>query len=91
VGPVEIRQREADGEVVTLARVYTRESDGAAMIEPTDKANLTMIESILARAGIVDRIGRPIPRSDGEAYLRALPQSLRGSRLWAEEVSGKGG
>jgi hypothetical protein len=59
-------------------------------VEPTENANLSMIEAVLDRAGVVDRIGRPITRADGDAYVRALPQSLRGSRLWAEEVSGGG-
>ena len=83
---VELRNRLPSGDVETLARIYVSEPGGPARIEPTSAANLPMIESILDRGGVVDRLGRPLRPADGAAYLRALPQSFRGSRLWAEEV-----
>jgi hypothetical protein len=84
---VEIRHRLSDGEVEVLARISAPDAQGAIVIEPTEHANLGMIEDILHRAGVVDRVGRPIPWSMGEAFVRLLPGSLRGSRLWAEEVA----
>lgn len=72
--------------VETLARISVREPRGPAVVEPTTHANHEMVDDILARAEVVDRRGAPIPRNAGETYIRALPQSLRGSRLWAEEV-----
>ena len=83
---VEVRHRLPDGAVEVLASISLPDPDGAIVIEPTEHANLGMVEDILDRAGVVDRMGAPIPRSSGDAFLRALPGSLRGARLWAETV-----
>jgi hypothetical protein len=84
---VEIRHRRPDGAVEILARISAPEAQGPIVVEPTEHANLEMIEDILHRAGAVDGAGRPIPWSMGETFVRLLPGSLRGSRLWAEEVT----
>ena len=88
---VEVRHRLPDGDVESLARISLSDPDGAIVIEPTEHASLGMVEDVLRRAGVVDRLGAPIPWSSGDAFLRALPGSLRGSRLWAEEVVDDGG
>ncbi len=88
---VEIRRRAADGEIEVIARVSVPVAGGAAVIEPLGAGDLDSVMSMLSHVGVVDRRGAELQLSDGELYLHALPQSLRGSRLWAEEVSGDGG
>jgi hypothetical protein len=84
---VEIRHRLPNGDVEVLARVSAASRGVPVVIEPTEHSNLGMIEDILGRAGVVNALGAPISRLAGDDYVRALPGSLRGSRLWAEDVS----
>lgn len=83
---VEIRRRGTDGETEVLARVSVPVMGGAAVIEPVGAADLDSITSMLSHVGVVDRRGSELQLSDGAAYLHALTQSLRGSRLFAAEV-----
>lgn len=83
---VELRRRRADGTPETLARIVVAEPGGPAVIQPADVADQGWLEEFLLSAGVVDARGRVLRPSDGEAYVRALASSFRGSRLWAEEV-----
>ncbi len=81
------RRRPEDASVETLARIYAPDPDGPAVIEPVDPADREWVEFILSSAGVTGSRGRSLSLADGEAYVRALPQSFRGSRLWAEEIA----
>ena len=82
---VEICRRAADGEIEVIARVSVPVA-GCVGIEPLGAGDLDLVMSMLQHVGVVDRRGAELQLSDGERYLHALPQSLRGSRLWAEVV-----
>ena len=80
------RRRPEDGTVETLARIYVPEAGGAAVVEPVRPDERAWVEGLLASGGVIGADGSELHPSDGEAYVRALPSSFRGSRLWAEEV-----
>lgn len=84
---VELRRRDGDGSVEVLARISAPDPNGPAVIEPTENASQAMVEGLLSMAGVVSREGATVSPADGAAYIRALTSSLRGSRLWAEEVA----
>jgi len=84
------RRRPEDAAIETLARISASESGGSAVIEPVDPADRGWVEELLSAAGVIDDAGRELVAADGAAYVRALPHSLRGSRLWAEEVAASG-
>jgi hypothetical protein len=87
VTAVELRRRRPDtAEVETLARFSVPERGGPAVMEPVPPGDQAGIEAILEN-GVLDGLGRRVDPADGDAYLRALLETFRGSRLWAERVS----
>lgn len=77
------RRRPDDGSVEILAAILVRVTGGPAVIEPVKAEDRPWVEAILepGALGPGDRRLRP---EDGEAFIRALPASYRGSRLWVE-------
>jgi hypothetical protein len=84
---VELRRRRPDtAETETIARFTVTEPGGPAVMEPASPEDRLGVEAIVGEA-VADARGRLVDPGDGEAYLRALLETFRGSRLWAERVS----
>ena len=54
-----------------------------AVIEADDPVMLGVVE-LLLEPGITGPAGEDLLLDDGEAFVAALPEALRGSRFWAE-------
>jgi hypothetical protein len=80
-----LRRHPESGEVEVIGRVVAGDTGRPAVIEAGDPAFREMIE-LLLEAGISGPDGRTLRLDDGEAFVAALPEELRGSRLWAELV-----
>ena len=78
-----LRRHPESGEVEVVGRVVAGVPGQRAVIEAGDPAFKEMIE-LLLEPGISGRGGRTLHLEDGEAFVAALPEELRGSRLWAE-------
>jgi hypothetical protein len=79
------RRRPEHGEVELLGRVYAPDPDGPAVILLADPEHGSLVEALLAE-GVIGPAERILHMADGEAFVRALPDGLRGSRFWAERV-----
>jgi hypothetical protein len=83
---VELRRRRPDtAETETIARFTVPDPGGPAVMAPSQPDDRAGIEAILAQ-GVADARGALVSPDDGEAYLAALVETFRGSRLWAEHV-----
>jgi hypothetical protein len=84
---VDLKRRLADtAEVESLARISVPVPGGPAVVEAINAADLPAVE-ILLGDGVPDERGQTLRPEDGEAYVLALLEAFRGSRLWAERVS----
>jgi hypothetical protein len=77
-----LRRHPESGEVEVVARVVA-DPGQPAVIEAADPAFREMVE-LLLEPGISGPGGRTLRLEDGESFVAALPEELRGSRLWAE-------
>jgi hypothetical protein len=88
VKTVEIKRRNPQtAEVETLARVWVAEPGGPATFEAADPAHAEGIAALLD-TGVPGPGGTVLRPADGAAFVAALPQGLRGSRLWAADTGG---
>jgi hypothetical protein len=85
-----LERRPEDGAVEPLARVFVPTAGGPAIAVAADEHYATYVEGLLA-SGVIGPAGRRLFLSDGEAFLEALPDAMRGSRLWAETLREGGG
>ena len=77
------RRRPKDGEIEVLGRVVVLAQGTPAVIMGRDERAASSLETLLS-PGITGPDGRRLFLADGSAFLAALPDALRGSRLWAE-------
>lgn len=84
---VEIRERRPeDGAIEPLGRVFVPKPGGPAVAAPVDPRFEVYLASLVA-PGIIGPGGRRLFLADGEAFVAALPEAMRGSRLWAEPLT----
>ena len=80
-----MRRRPDTAETETIARFSVADPGGPAVMEPVPPHDRAGIDAILS-GGVADARGALVDPADGEAYLAALLETFRGSRLWAERV-----
>ena len=80
------RRRAADGATEILARIRVPAPGAPARIEAVGPWDAAQVERALEDGGVIGADGRELHPADGDAWLEALPWSVRGSRLWAELV-----
>lgn len=83
---VEIRSRRPeDGAEEVIGQVSVPSGGGAAIVVGVDAESQAYLDSLLAR-GVQAADGRMLHLQDGAPFVRALPQAMRGSRLWATRI-----
>jgi hypothetical protein len=87
VSVVIYRRRPADGAIEVVGRIAVLEPGQPAVVLPSDDRAARSLESLVA-GGVPGHDGRRLYLSDGPAFLVALPDAIRGSRLWAEREPG---
>ncbi len=80
-----LERRPEDGAIELLARVFVPEPGAAAIAVAADPQFVAYVASLVA-PGVTGPGGRRLFLGDGEAFVAALPDAMRGSRLWAEPV-----
>ena len=83
---VEIRSRRPeDGSIELIGSVSVPEAGGPAVAVGVDTKAQAYLEHLLV-AGVPGADGQMLSGADGERFVAALPDALRGSRLWAIRV-----
>jgi len=77
------RRHPVSADVEVLARVWVPVEGGPASFEAVPPARPEGIAELLD-TGVPGPDGTVLRLADGAAFVAALPQGLRGSRLWAE-------
>lgn len=80
-----LARRPEDGAEEVIGQVSVPSGGGAAVAVGVDAESQAYLDSLLAR-GVQAADGRMLHLEDGEAFVRALPQAIRGSRLWATRI-----
>jgi len=81
-----LERRPEDGAVEPLARVFVPEPGGPAIAVASHPQFDAYVASLVS-GGVVGPDGHRLFLADGEAFVAALPDAMRGSRLWAESLS----
>ena len=81
-----LERRPEDGGIDVLARVAAAGPGMGAVALATDARYQGYVDTLLGN-GITGPDGTRLFLRDGDAFVNALPDAMRGSRLWAEPVA----
>jgi hypothetical protein len=75
-------RRDSDGRPELVARIRAPDDGGPAVVEAIPPGTRSGVEALLS-IGTPGPGGTTLHLRDGEAFVRALPQGFRGSRVYA--------